>query len=216
MNNITNQNKVGLPSKTIFTQPLDSMLFLSFFSPIIISLIMIFMSFIFQNFKGFIFLGFRIAATLLRNTLLYAFFTDSSKSVSALDLPSICNTVQYSKYGNSTFSAFVFAFTIMYILYPMIANGETNYWVISSLLIYFVIDIVIKFQKKCIVSFGELFFNVFMGGLLSGLIIMLMYAGGSSKYLFYNEMVKNGETCSMPSKQTFKCQVYKNGELVTN
>lgn len=192
------------------SQPLDTMLFFSFFSPIVIALVMIFMSFIFQNFKGFVFLGFLIGSSLLRNLMIYAFFSDSSKNID-----NICNSVKYSKYGNSTFSAFVFAFTIMYLLYPMFANGEANYWVISSLLFYFVIDIAIKFQKKCITSVGELFFSVFTGLALSGLIVLLMYAGGSSKFLFYNEMIKSGETCSMPTKQTFKCQVYKNGELVT-
>ena len=38
--------------------------------------------------------------------------------------------------------------------------------------------------------------------------------GGSSKFLFFNEQISNNETCSQPSTQTFKCKVYKDGELV--
>ena len=43
-----------------------------------------------------------------------------------------------------------------------------------------------------------------------------MYAGGSSQYLFFNEISSNKEICSMPSKQTFKCSVFKNGGLIGN
>jgi hypothetical protein len=48
----------------------------------------------------------------------------------------------------------------------------------------------------------------------SALIVTLMYAGGSGKYLFFNEVSSNKEVCYQPSKQTFKCQMYKDGELV--
>jgi hypothetical protein len=43
-----------------------------------------------------------------------------------------------------------------------------------------------------------------------------MYAGGSGKFMFFNEVQSNKDVCNMPSKQTFKCQVYKNGELIGN
>jgi hypothetical protein len=43
-----------------------------------------------------------------------------------------------------------------------------------------------------------------------------MYAGGSGKFLFFNETSNNTQVCSMPKKQTFKCAVYKNGELLSN
>ena len=48
----------------------------------------------------------------------------------------------------------------------------------------------------------------------AALILSFMYAGGSSKYLFFNEVSSNKEMCSQPNKQTFKCSVYKNGELI--
>ena len=126
----------------------------------------------------------------------------------------ICNSIQYSKYGNPTFSAFVFAFTIMYLSLPMFSNGSPNFWVFSGLLVYFFLDMFIKMYKKCTVQMGDLFLNVLLGLASSGLIVSLMYAGGSGKYLFFNEISSNKEICSMPKKQTFKCKMYKNGELV--
>jgi hypothetical protein len=41
-----------------------------------------------------------------------------------------------------------------------------------------------------------------------------MYGSNLKGYLFINEINNNKEVCSMPSKQQFKCSVYKNGELV--
>jgi hypothetical protein len=38
--------------------------------------------------------------------------------------------------------------------------------------------------------------------------------GGSSKFLFFNEESSNKEFCTQPSTQTFKCKVYKDGQLV--
>jgi len=66
-------------------------------------------------------------------------------------------------YGNSTFSAFVFAFTIMYIAFPMFSNGDFNFYVLSGLLTYFFVDVLIKLHKKCTVQVNELFLNALAG-----------------------------------------------------
>jgi hypothetical protein len=42
-----------------------------------------------------------------------------------------------------------------------------------------------------------------------------MYTGGSGKYLFFNEVSSNKDICYQPSEQTFKCSLYKNGELIS-
>jgi hypothetical protein len=126
----------------------------------------------------------------------------------------ICTSIQYSKYGNPTFSAFVFAFTIMYLSLPMFSNGAPNFWVFSALIVYFFIDIFIKIYKKCVIQMGDLFLNVLLGLASAALIVTSMYAGGSGKYLFFNEISSNKEICYQPKNQTFKCSVYKNGELI--
>ena len=133
-----------------------------------------------------------------------------------ISVGTVCTSVQYSKDGNPTFSAFVFAFTIMYLSIPMFSNGAPNFWVFSSLIAYFCIDMFIKIYKKCIVKMGDLFLNVLMGLASSALIVTLMYAGGSGKYLFFNEVSSNKDICYQPKKQNFKCQVFKDGTLVGN
>ena len=214
MNPQPNPSKVsgGVPnSPLLFFQPFNIVVWLSFFSPIILSIVMLSLSFVFQNFKGFIFLGYLLGVCLIRN---YVYMLNGSETLKNDN--TICSSIQYSKYGNPTFSAFVFAFTIMYISFPMFSNGEVNFWIFGGLLAYFFLDIFIKIYKKCVIKTGDLFLNVLLGLASSALIVTLMYAGGSSKFLFFNETSSTKEVCSVPSEQTFKCQVFKDGTLVGN
>lgn len=192
-------------------EPFNSIVFFCFYSPLILVIIMVSLSFIFQNFKGLIFLGFLLGVCILRN---FIYMMNGATPVN--NDGTICTSIQYSKYGNATFSAFIFAFTIMYLSIPMFTNGSVNYWIFSGLISYFFLDMFIKSYKGCVINPGYLLLNVLLGLSSSALIVMLMYFGGSSKYLFFNEIQSNKQMCSMPKNQTFKCNVYKNGELLGN
>ena len=211
-NNMNSTMKMGgVPDSPLqLFQPMNIIVFLSFFSPIILAISITSMSFMFQNFKGLIYLGFLIAACVVRN---YVYMVAGGTPI--VNDKTICTSVQYSKYGNPTFSAFVFAFTIMYLSLPMFSNGAPNFWVFISLIAYFFIDMFIKLYKKCVIQMGDLFLNVLLGLSSAALIVTLMYSGGSGKYLFFNEVSSNKDICYQPSKQNFKCSLYRNGELIS-
>ena len=205
-------NKIGgvQDSPLYLFQPMNLVVFLSFFSPFILAAGITSLSFIFQNFKGLIYLGFLVGCCFVRS---YVYMMSGSNP--SVNDKTICSTVQYTKYGNPTFSAFVFAFSIMYLSIPMFSNGSVNFWVFISLITYFFLDMFIKIYKKCILQMSDLFLNVLLGATSATLIVTLMYAGGSGKYLFFNEVSSNKEMCYQPSKQTFKCQMYKDGTLIS-
>jgi hypothetical protein len=190
-------------------QPFNIVVFFSFYSPVILAAGVTSMSVIFKNFKGFIYLGFLIGCCLVRN-LVYMF----SGAKPLVNDKTICTAIEYSKYGNPTFSSFVFAFTLTYLSLPMFSNGAPNFWIFSSILVYFLIDMFIKVYKKCTLSTADLFLNVLLGAASAASIITMMYAGGSGSYLFFNELSSDKDICYQPSKQTFKCNVFKNGELI--
>ena len=202
----------GVPDSPLqLFQPMNIIVFFSFFSPVILATSITSLSFIFQNFKGLIYLGFLIGCCVVRNYV-YAM----SGAAPIVNDKTICTSIQYSKYGNPTFSAFVFAFTIMYLSLPMFSNGAPNFWVFISLLSYFLIDMFIKLYKKCVIQMSDLFLNVLLGLSSAALLVTLMYAGGSGKYLFFNEVSSNKDICYQPKEQTFKCSVFKDGTLVGN
>jgi hypothetical protein len=188
-------------------EPFNLVVFIAIYSPVILVSCIVGMSFAFQNFKGFIYLGFLIGSCIIRNLFM---------SRDTINEDSICNVVKYTTNGNSTFSSFVFAFTITYLSIPMFSNGDPNFWIFTVIISYFFLDLFIKAYKKCIINTGEIFVSILSGTALSALIVSLMYAGGSGKYLFFNEVSSSKELCYKPKNQTFKCSVYKNGELVGN
>ena len=208
----TNMKMGGVPDIPLqLFQPFNIIVFLSFFSPIILATCITSLSFIFQNFKGLIYLGFLIGCCVVRN---YVYMVSGGTPL--VNDKTICTSIQYTKYGNPTFSAFVFSFTIMYLSLPMFSNGAPNFWVFISLVSYFFIDMFIKLYKKCVIQTGDLFLNVLLGLTSAALIVTLMYSGGSGKYLFFNEVSSNKDICYQPKEQTFRCQVFKDGTLVGN
>ena len=201
----------GIPDSPLqLFQPTNIATFLSFFSPIILATSITGMSFVFQNFKGLIYLAFLIGCCIVR-TVVYMIAGASP----LVNNKTICTSIEYTKYGNPTFSAFVFAFTIMYLSIPMFSNGSVNYWIFTLLIAYFFMDMFIKISKNCIVVTSDLFLNILLGAGSAGLIVTLMYAGDSGNYLFFNEVSSNKEMCYQPSKQTFKCNLFKDGTLIS-
>ena len=211
--NNTTMKMGGVPDTPLqIFQPFTALIWLTFFSPIILATGITSLSFIFQNFKGLIYLGFLIGVCVVRN---YIYMMNGSEPV--INDKTICTSIQYSKYGNPTFSAFVFSFTIMYLSLPMFSNGAPNFWIFISLISYFLMDIFIKIYKKCVIKMSDLFLNVLLGLASAALIVTLMYSGGSGKYLFFNEVSSNKDICYQPKEQTFKCSVFNNnGELISN
>jgi len=212
MSSVDSTVKMGGVSDTPLQlfQPMNIIVFISFFSPIILATSITSLSFMYQNFKGLIYLGFLIACCVVRS---YVYMMSGANPI--VNDRTICTSIQYSKYGNATFSAFVFAFTIMYLSIPMFSNGSVNYWFFISLVSYFFLDIFIKIYKNCIIKMGDLFLNVLLGAVSASLIVTLMYVGGSGQYLFFNEVSSNKDVCYQPSKQNFKCQMFRNGELIS-
>jgi hypothetical protein len=197
-------------SPLVIYKPYILAIILTFYSPIIVAIIVFSMSFIFQNPKGIIYLLWIIVFTWFRS-LGYemAGATENSK-----DANDVCNMVQYSKYGNSTFSMFFIAFSMVYICGPMFLNKSINWWVLSGFLFYLFLDIGIRVSLLCTQSMTFIMLNIILG-VVSGIIALTaMYSAKLYNYIFFNESSSDIDVCSMPTKQTFRCKVYKNGTLV--
>ena len=209
MNNNIQKN----PFQLYLTKPINIMVFLSFLSPAILSIVIISMSFIFQNFKGIIFFLFLLGSAILRELI----FRISGMFDVYQNDDSICTAVTFTGIGYNTFSVFVASFVLMYLCLPMFLNDTINWWVFSGLVFYICMDIGVKCLQGCIVMSEngvQMFLDLLVGLGLASVWIAAMSAGGSGKYLFFNEVASDGQRCSMPKKQQFKCSVYKNGELV--
>ena len=193
-----------------FFSPMSIVVWLTVFSPIIISLSILLLSLVFQNFKGLLYLGLLLLCSVLRVGGLYAVGSQPfDENRGAPD----CRRVKYNNYGNNSFSSFVFAFTFMYIGLPMFSTGYINYWIVIPFLVYWFLDIFVKLWRGCASSI-DLFGNAVLGAAFSSMIVTIMYASGVGNWLLFNETSTNKDICYQPNEQTFKCSVYKDGTLV--
>ena len=200
----------NIPFKII--QPYNLAVIMAFYSPIIITLIIISISFVFQNFKGLIYLLWLIIFVWMRNFSFEMAEMDPLIGVEG----NLCGSIQYSKFGNSTFSMFFIMFSLIYFCTPMVLNNDINFWILGGFLFYLIIDIFIRINIKCIKydNTASVLLNLILGVITGIIATTSMYATNNQKYLFFNEVVTDKDICSMPKQQTFKCAVYKNGELI--
>ncbi len=184
---------------------------LAFFSPIIItSSVLIFSLFIGSLGKGLFFIFWILIVTGFRIFILWL-LKSSPVSVFA---NSICNTGSFLPFDNATYSLFILCFTFFYLTIPMYINQNINYGVVLFFVCYIIFDILIKMKNSCISSSKILFGEIVSGLGLGALVSSLLYGSPIRNYLFVNDVSSNKEVCNMPSKQQFKCAVYKNGELI--
>jgi hypothetical protein len=199
---------------------------LSFYSPLIITTsIIVFSLFSSSLEKGLVFLLWLFVITFLR-VIILKIVQMSMKTVPQA-LPAICLTGLTDIFipNDVTYSTYVLAFTMFYFIMPMIMVSAQskinamNYYVIAFFIAYIVLDLFIKSSLLCIPTIlsvnvlSEIVSGMGLGALIAGPI---MYGTSLRNMLFINEVNSNGEVCSMPSKQKFKCNLYKNGELVNN
>jgi len=203
------------PFQLYLSKPINIMVFLSFLSPAILSIVLISLSFVFQNFKGIIFFLFLLGSAILRELI----FRASGMFEKYQYDNTICTAVTFTTVGYNTFSVFVTAFILMYLTIPMFINNSVNWFVFSGLIFYMCLDVGVKSLQGCIImnkNGVQMFLDFLIGLLLASIWVSAMSAGGSSKYLFFSDVTRDGQQCSMPKKQQFKCSVYKNGQIISN
>jgi hypothetical protein len=205
---------------TVMGSSMNLLYSLSFYSPLIILISVL----LFSIFTGSItkvawYYLWVFVITFLRVILF------KSTGYSDESIPEICSTGVTDIFipKDVTYSTYILTFTMMYFFFPMVMVSNQsninviNYGVLAFFIAYIMLDLFIKSSLHCIPSFfskliiGNIVSGLFLGGVIAGII---MYGSNLKGYLFINEVNNNKEVCSMPSKQQFKCSVYKNGELV--
>lgn len=187
---------------------------MTFYMPMIICLIVLSWSVIMQSVNGFIYILFMLGMSVVREFVLkYSGHTEKS-ALTGMGGSSICDTISYSKHGNNTFSIFVLSFTTVYLSMPMFLNSSVNWLLVGTCIVSIIMDIGVRSKAGCIMSGKGIFTNIVGGVVLAMSIIGLMSANGGEKFLFFNEIQSNKTVCSRPTKQQFKCAVYKNGEIL--
>jgi len=113
------------------------------------------------------------------------------------------------------FPIMVSFFTLAYLIIPMIESSMINPIIIASLTVLSSINIFYQLNNSCTDNIGVLI-SIIFGLLLGAVWFVLFWLYDKRDLLFYNELLSNNAVCSRPKKQTFKCSVYKNGEIISS
>ena len=183
-------------------------------APILLGFFLVMLSILNQNVKGFVYL-----AGVLLATVCNLFIMNTIKSPYDAENASVsCNIVELPylmEYNSPNPSSVFIAFTFAYLFLPMKYNNMMNYPVIAVLLSIFAMDAVTKVSNSCTTIAGSV-----LGGLVGFLFgsawYTVFHSTGADDLLYFDEMESNAVICKKPSKQTFKCSVYKNGKLVSS
>jgi hypothetical protein len=195
------------------------MLSIVFFSPMIIPMSLCAISIAQQNVNCLFYLFTLLFSLMIRN---YAIGTGGIKNTLINENADICSAINYgSVNGNMTFSIFIIAYSIFYLYTPgYVIISQTNIGLLLVLILYAILDIMIKKNLGCFqyksVNFMGLFFNLLGGSIAGYIAVTILYTLNLTNYLYFNMLSSNAMTCSVPKQQTFKCTVYKNGQVISS
>lgn len=185
----------------------DAISAITLIAPFLLAFLMVMISIINSNVKGFIY--------LLGLIILFAFvvlFQNTLKSpINATN--NFCSVFNLTSYNVPSFNSALYLYTISYVLLPMVNMKMVNFPLIIIFIILYIMDCIVKYKNKCTTSVG------IAAGSILGLIFgvtwyLVMKSTGNTGLLYYDDLVSNKIACTRPTKQNFKCKVYKNGELI--
>ena len=187
--------------------------FISLISPTLL-IFFLFMSSLFnQNIKGLVYLS-----GILLTSICNIFLMNLIASKMDDDAPLLCNLfdIPYvSMFNSPSPSSVLISFTIAYLCLPMLYNNQLNYGVIAFLGGLLGVDFLTKTTSRCTSIAGSIL-GALVGFLAGAIWYTLFHITGYDSLLYFDELRSNNVLCSRPTKQTFKCSVYKNGELVSS
>ena len=108
-------------------------------------------------------------------------------------------------------SSTVLAFASTYLIYPMIINSLNNLPLLVFLISVLAINSVVELQQNCTDIMG-IVLGALVGILFGIVYYSVLIATKKSNLVFFTDPVSNNVKCSKPTKQNFKCQVYKDGK----
>lgn len=196
---------------------------LSLYSPIIICVsIVVFSMFTKTLEKSFVFFLWIFVITFIRIIIFKGILSDDAP-IEPVSEKCISGITELFIPQDVTYSTYLLTFTMIYFIGPMFMISKQknvnmiNYGVLSFFIIYIILDVCVKSSLSCIPGiFSKIVIaNILSGLFLGGVIVcLIMYGSNLKNYLYINEINSNREVCSMPSKQQFKCKLYKDGTLI--
>ena len=186
--------------------------FFAAISPILLAFCLVMISIFNSDIKGMVYLGGILIASLINLLILNSLKIKSDKII-----PPYCNLIEFpfnlNEYISPAFNSMFIAFTLAYLYMPMQYVSGINYPVLIFITSLLVLDAGTKISGGC-TTFGGVMLGSLVGFVLGLLWFIAFYSTGHEDLLFFNAEPSNNVICSRPKKQTFRCKIFKNGEVI--
>jgi len=169
-----------------------------------------------QDVKGFVYLfglSFAIIINMMVDNLQLEIFNGVEETEG--NETGICNKyIQFHSSSNIPFSLTVFSYTFFYLLYVIINTKiqDQNAITIAFFSILIFADLVWNSFNNCYTFIAGVFAIAIGAGI--GYFWGWIIDQANNPSLQYFVGFSDNEVCSRPAKSTFRCKVYKNGQLV--
>tara|TARA_Y100000768_G_scaffold374349_1_gene343970 strand:- start:6880 stop:7569 length:690 start_codon:yes stop_codon:yes gene_type:complete len=107
----------------------------------------------------------------------------------------------------------VYVYTLCYLIIPMIYYNIFNLSVIITFLLLIGCDFIVSRHYKCSDNVGWIISLSI--GIVVGITWAFFVISMNNKLLYHTDYVSDKSVCSMPDKQSFKCELYKDGQLIS-
>lgn len=182
-------------------------------SPALLTFFLLMVSLFNQNAKGFVYIGGILLATAL-NLLLANMFQKRTPT----NDPITCSIIDFpgdKYYTAPAYNTMFIAFTISYLLMPMIYNNQMNYPLVMFLFLVLFSETFSKIIRGCN-DIIDIISGLIFGALMGFSWFAIFHYTDNNSLLFYSDFISNKVICERPKRQQFKCAVYKNGKLIKN
>lgn len=186
---------------------------LSALAPFTLCFFLVMASLFNQDVKGLVYLAGVTLTSVLNVPLMHAF--GSRRQVDSAFCQFITPFTQSNTEFDSPSPSLVFlGFTLAYLVLPMTMLSQINYPVLIFLLALTGIDASTKVQASCTTFPGAVLGLIV--GIIGGIVwFTIFHQAQLDSLLYFRSTASDKVMCSKPTKQTFKCSVYRNGQLVT-
>ena len=191
--------------------------YISFTAPILVIFFITLFSIMQNNLeKGLIFnMGIVILSTLvyiLKNVLKNKQSDEASPFCNILPAPfTVFGEGNKYIFDAPSMSSAILSFSSTYLIYPMINNNQHNFALLLFLIGITSINVFVEYHKKCSDVMG-LVLGILLGIIFGILYYSLLYMSNKTNLVYFSDPISNNVQCSKPSKQNFKCEVYKDGK----
>lgn len=184
-----------------------------FLSPLIVILFFIILGIINSNWSGLLYLVAILISVLFRFFIYKMNFLLGNNK---FGIGNNCHLINYTSIGSGDifFSMWVYSFTLLYIIIPLIKNNQNKivYTIVGLFGFFIVGDIILKFLDKCYTNNNKWFvifqvsINILIGGLF-GLSFGLLFSITDylKDNLFFLSNKNTSETCKVVDETEFQC-----------